>query len=90
MMRDDQMYRRVFHRPSVTHEPTIPWTAGRETCGVCVCAVNVRLDLVVAVVSVPWALAAGGVPDPATAAFLLAMAGVAGRSGFGWARLRRL
>ncbi|MGW9211029.1 hypothetical protein ACWGR4_29095 [Embleya sp. NPDC055664] len=54
------------------------------------CAVNVRLDLVVAVASVPWALAAGGVPDPATAAFLLAMAGVAGRSGFGWARLRRL
>jgi hypothetical protein len=85
----DQMFRRAVHRPSVTHEPTIPWSAGRETCGIAVWGANIRLDLAVALACVPWAITGGGVPDPASAAFLLAMAGVAGRSGVAWTRLTR-
>ncbi|MYV98389.1 hypothetical protein [Streptomyces sp. SID3343] len=85
----DQLFRGAFHRPSMTYEPTIPWTEARETLGIAVWSANIRLSLVVPAVSVPWAIAGEQILDPTKVAFLLAMAGVAGRSAVGWTRLTR-
>ncbi|MGW1997766.1 hypothetical protein [Embleya sp. NPDC001921] len=73
----------------MTHEPTIPWPEVMETRVAEIRSATVRLSLLVSMVAALWAVASEGVLDPGKATFLLALAGIAGRSTVGYVRVRR-
>ena len=73
---------------STTHESSIPSFLPRETCAMDVCDVTVRLSAVLAVVITVCVVLSGRATSLAEGSLLLALASVAGRSGFRYLRVR--